>query len=205
MPNDKLVVIRSILLGICMLLSACAAGQTSQSAVGGGQLIDMGTYAVNAPLGETWRVQTDTVSGMVTFKDNGPEGRFSVISVLPGTWRPGTINQTEDEIAKLILGGEERNMTERGATRSYSLSNLSKEVTTIDGKRLYVMSYTITDRSKAVPIEIKYAMYLYLPPNFAQRWIFYGFLIGQAQKIGGTAHETDLTRIGPVINSFHSR
>jgi len=69
-------------------------------------------------------------------------------------------------------------------------------------KKLHVMRYTIADRSLRVPLERKYVMYLYLPPDLPQKRAFYLFLIGDTSKIGGTEYETDLTQIRPVIESF---
>jgi hypothetical protein len=164
----------------------------------------MGIYVVEAPLGDGWKVKTDKVQGRIEFNNRGTEAGFTSIHILPGFLNPGTENQTEDEIANMIFGYEEKDMRERGATRSYYLKELSKEVTTIGGKKLHVMNYTITDRSR-IPMDIKYALFLYLPPNLRQKKVFYGFWIGEPSKIRESVYETDFTKIHSVIGSFESK
>lgn len=165
----------------------------------------MGSYAVRAPLGEEWRVQIDNTTGMVAFKKDGPDARFILISILPGFVKPGTENQSEDTIATMVLAGEVSNMIQRGAAKSYTPKDVSTEVTTIGGKKLYAMSYTIVDRSLAEPLEVQYKMYLYLPPDLKATRVFYGFLIGELHKQGELVYETDLTRIYAVISSFYTK
>lgn len=177
-------------------------GLTEGCAVAGGHVVDMGPYTVQVPFRGEWTVHKDHRLAAVAFRKTGPRGRSTEISAIAGFVYPGKENQTEDAIVTLILGSEERKMRERGATRSYALSDVSRDVTTIGGKKLHVMSYTITDRSTGVPFEMKYSMYLYLPPDLPQKRAFYLFLIGDMHKFGGAVYEIDLTQIHPVIESF---
>jgi hypothetical protein len=178
--------------------------QTKGSPIAGGQFIDMGVYTVEAPLGDGWKVKTDKTQGRLEFNRGNSEAGFTSIHILPGFLYPGTENQTEDEITNMIFGSEEKDIRERGATRSYYLKDLSKEVATIGGKKLHVMNYTITDRSR-IPMDIKYAMYLYLPPDLRQKKVFHGFWIGEPSRIRDTVYETDFTKIDSVISSFQSK
>ena len=205
MKSKRLLWQAAIVSSMSLTLSLGAAGQSSESAVTDGQVVDMGTYEVEAPPGDGWTVKTDNSLGMVLFQKIAPGGKLTAISVISGYLRPGTENQTEDEIATMVLASEEENMRERGASRSYILKDLSRGFTTIDEKKYHVMSYSITDRSGAVPLEFKYAMYLYLPPDIKHEKDFYAFLISDAYKVGASAYEADLTRIRPVISSFHLR
>ena len=204
MKNHKHLIGNFFLLAICLPLFSCAAMQTKGSPIAGGQVVDMGIYEVEAPLGDEWKVKMDKTQGMVVFNKGGTEAGFTFIYILPGFLNPGKENQTEDEIVTMIFGYEEKNMRERGAMRSYTLKDLSKEVTMIGEKKLHVMSYTITDHSR-IPMEIKYAMYLYLPPDLRQKRVFYGFLIGEPYKIRESVYETNLTKIHSVISSFKSK
>ena len=191
-------------LSICLTLFSCAAMQTKGSPIAGGQVVDMGIYKVEAPLGDGWKVKTDKTQGRIEFNKGSKEAGFTSIHILPGFLNPGTENQPEDEIVNMIFGYEEKDIRERGVTRSYYLKDLSKEVTTIGGKKLHVMNYTITDRSR-IPMDIKYAMYLYLPPDLRQKKVFYGFWIGEPSKISESVYETDFTKIDSVISSFQSK
>jgi hypothetical protein len=161
-------------LSICLTLLSCTGMQTKGSPIAGGQVIDMGIYTVEAPLGDGWKVKTDKTQGRIEFNKGGSEAGFTFIYIHAGFLNPGTENQTEDEIANKIFGSEEKDIRERGATRSYYLKDLSKEVTTIGGKKLHVMNYTITDRSR-IPMDIKYAMYLYLPPDLRKKRVSTAF------------------------------
>ena len=63
------------------------------------------------------------------------------------------------------------------------------------------MKYTISDLSR-VPMEIKYAMYLYFPDYNKQPKKYNIFLIGDVLKIKNTEYATDLTVINKVIESY---
>ena len=177
-------------------------GLTDGCAIAGGHVVDMGPYTVRVPLGGPWTVRRDHKLGMVAFEKTGPSGRSTDLSAIAGFVYPGKEQQPEEAMVAMILGSEEKKMRERGTTRSYALHDVVRDVTTIAGKKLHVMRYTIADRSLRVPLERKYEMYLYLPPDLPQKRAFYMFLIGDTSKIGGTAYETDLTQIYPVIESF---
>ena len=180
-------------------------GLTDGCAIAGGQVVDMGVYTVQVPLGGEWTVHKDHTLRMVAFRKTGPEGRSTEISAIPGFVNPGKETQTEGEIAAMILGSEEKNMRDRGATRSYTLGDVLRDVITINGTTLHVRRYTITDRSARVPFEMKYAMYLYLPPDLPQKRAFYLFLIGDTSRIGTSVYKADLTQIQPVIRSFQTK
>ncbi len=177
-------------------------GLTEGCGIAGGQVIDMGPYTVRVPLGGPWTVRRDHKLGMVAFEKTGPSGRSTDLSAIAGFVYPGKENQTEEAMVAMILGSEEKKMRERGTMRSYTLHDVVRDVTIVAGKKLHVMRYTIADRSLRVPLERKYEMYLYLPPDLPQKRAFYMFLIGDTSKIGGTEYETDLTQIYPVIESF---
>ena len=205
MKSDRFLWQAAVVSAISFLFCLGAAGQSSESAVTDGQVVVMAIYEVKAPRGDGWTVKTDNSLGIVLFQKIAPGGKFTAISVISGYLRHGTENQTEYEMATMVLDSEEKNMRERGASRSYTLKDLSRGFTTIDEKKLHVMSYAITDRSGAVPLEIKYAMYLYLPPDIKQEKDFYAFLISDTYKVGASAYEADLTRIDPIISSFYLR
>jgi len=177
-------------------------GLTDGCAIAGGHVVDVGPYTVQVPLEGEWTVRKDHALGMVAFEKTGPHGRNTEVSAIAGFVHPGKEQQPEAAMVTMILGHEEVTMRERGATRSYTLHDVVRDVTTIAGKKLHVMRYTIVDRSARVPFERKYAMYLYLPPDLPQKRAFYLFLIGDTSKIDGTVYETDLTQIRPVIKSF---
>ena len=92
-------------------------------------------------------------------------------------------------------------MRERGSARRYYPKDLLRENTTIGKKKLHVMKYTISDHSR-LPVEIKYAMYLYFPDYTKLPRNYCIFLIGDVFKINDTEFNTDLTVINKVIESY---
>jgi TPR repeat protein len=170
--------------------------------VGEGALIQMETYSVAAPAGDGWKVQKDQIKDMVAFRRDP----LTDISVLPGYLR-GTPDPTDDEdrVAAMIFAAEEKNMTDRGRSRSYAPTDITKDRLVIQGKRVHVMRYSIIqDRGSTSrePLLMKYAMYIYLPPNWNQSGKFYGFLIGAPQKIGEITYDPKLDEIESVIATF---
>jgi hypothetical protein len=203
------VVTKLLVFSAVSLLISCATGQQMTQNTGrnveGGQVVDAGSFTVRAPLEGEWQVKVDRADGSVQFTKRIPLPRHCNVWMHTGLLHPGEEKRTEDDIARSIFDFEEKNMRERGATRSYTPTRLSREVTDIAGKRLYLMSYTMIDRGHAVPMEFKYAMYLYFPPNLKQKRTYYNFIIGEISKIMENTYETDLTIIESVIESFRQK
>lgn len=206
--NAKRLPVTLVMLALWQFLFTFGYAQAAGSTVSGGQIIDTGAYTVVVPSSGEWQLQQDSGRGIVTMKEDPADGWFTVISVMPGTWKPGAGNPNEDELAEHLFKEEERNMTERGASRQYAPRHVfHAPPTVVDGKRLHLMYYTIAQRAhialtKESEIDINYAMYLYMPPEFAQTRVFYVFIIGCVSKIGDTSRAIDLARIMPVIESF---
>jgi TPR repeat protein len=181
-----------------------AMRQGQESAVAEGQPVDLASYTVSAPLGEGWKMRTDQHSA-VEFRRSVAGSGIAVIAVAQQTLNPDVDTRTDDGIITTVQRFEEKNMRERGATRSYILGEVQKKTETVSDKQLYVMRYVITDRSGRYTIEMKYAMYVYLPPDVKQTRRVYLFLVGQPQKIGESEIKNDLTTIYPTISSFHEK
>lgn len=183
-----------------LLLLSCASRGTSVN-VSPGQRIEMAKFSVIAPSGKGWTIRKDEfVEGNISFRREDP---FTIMSVTPGFLRQVCDADNEDTIASMIFAGEERNMTERGATRSYAPSGFAKSLIEIEGKTLHVMSYSI---ASAPPRPVaNYNMYIYFPPDWKQSKVFYGFLIGVDQRKDDTVHDPRFTEIHSIISSFQTR
>ena len=165
----------------------------------------MKTYFVAAPAGNGWKMQRDQTLDIVQFRRDP----LTIVAVSPGYLR-GTPDPTDDEdrIAAMIFEGEEKNVTDRGRSRSYAPSGITKELLLVGGKRVHVMRYSITQEGGSAsrePLVMKYAMYIYLPANWNQSAIFYVFVIGAPQKIGEITYDPKLGEIDPVIASFQPK
>ena len=203
MHYDAAYLKRVLLLLTGFLLVSCAS--TNVRPISAGDLVTMkGRYSVKTPNGNNWRVETDEVRGELRFDRNLDGGKSTFIVIHPVQAEPSSISQTEDQAAISIFAREERIMRERGSTRSYFLKDLSRGTTTIGRKRLHVMKYTISDHNR-VPMEIKYAMYLYFPNYTKQTRTHYIFLVGDVFKINNIPYATDLTVVDTVIDSFETK
>lgn len=164
---------------------------------------------MRAPEGSDWRMKTNGVitneaGEIISFKRSQDGEKYTFISIGLGYNESRSISKTEDQAAALFFNTEESEMRKRGSTRSYWLKGISREKTIIGKKKLHVMKYTITDHSH-VPMEIKYAMYLFFPNYSKQPKSYYIFLVGDVSKINNTPYATDLTVVDTVIDSFETK
>jgi hypothetical protein len=160
---------------------------------------------VDAPLGDGWKVQTDPKNGVVVFTRTSQGTPPVTIGVQQRAVGLEADARSEDQVIAAIQRSEEANLKERGVAKSYALGEVRKETANAGGKKLYLMSYVITDSSLRVPVEVKYVTYAYLSPNWKQTKRVYLFVLGQPQKIGESTLATDPTQFDAVISSFREK
>ncbi len=187
------------------VLGDTSVGTVEGSPVVGGQSVDVGPYVVTAPLGDAWKMRVDQENEIVSFVKNIPGGGFAAIAVGRRPLNPGMENKTADEVVDAIQRFEEANLKARGAARSYKPEDVRRETVMAGDKRVHVMSYVVTDLSRAVLVETKEAMYIYLPPNFAKARQAYFFSYAQTQRVGDAVFETDLTAMQPLVSSLQAK
>jgi len=129
-------------------------------------------------------------------------------------------HMSEEEIANDYRNQEEKKMIEAGVKLDsttfylyqfdgeYKLEDLRKDVTSINGKKLYTMTYKATagtffgiPLSKGPSRTVETALYLYFPPNIKEKHNFYCFLISETY-LPPSLLKIDLTQIYHVIRSF---
>jgi len=170
-----------------------------------GQIIDMGAYSVKAPLGEGWQADIKKEKRTINFikakkRALGILGGGTGIKVFPNIISPGKWHLSEAEVADDYRNQEEQDMIEKSVkTGAFKLEDVEKGITTIDGRKLYFMSY------KTIPVQKYIAqeaiLYLYFPPDFKKTRAVFGFIISEfLEKFSPT--KPDLTQIQPVINSL---
>jgi hypothetical protein len=192
-----------LLLVIGLLYVSSPAAQVSAGAVRGGETIKMGTYIVTAPTGDGWRIQKDPIRDALLFQRDDPP---TTIGVAPQSPPESSQIVDEDHVVEMVFAFEERNMRDRGLSRSYAPSGFTREVLVVSGKKVHVMRYSVAQlglQSPLNPLVMKYVMYLYLPENWkeAKRW--YEFVIGAPQQMGGKSSAPTLTEIDSIIAAFH--
>jgi hypothetical protein len=165
------------------------------------QTIDMDTYIVSAPPGKGWKVESDTAEGAVRFSKEKPLTLVQVSYnwVVKEEW----LQRGEEEIANEYRDEEVVYMTQVGVLQgSYELEDVKRDTTTVDGKKLYTLSYTTMGGKWFGKDKVQKAtLYLYFPPDFAEEHIFYLFLISVTGK-RDSHKEADFAPIYHVINSF---
>lgn len=203
-----------LLVMIASLLASCAGIDETHSSEGKsvspGELVNLsGGGSVRAPEGSGWKIVKPKIAGeQISFeKYDHDESRFKTdISIFLDYATSNLSNQTEDQVAEWIFDNEERIMREQGSVKSYFLKEISRENTIIGNKKIHVMKYTISDYRR-VPLEIKYAYYLYFPNYEKYPKRYYSFSIADIFKetISGITveFETDLNVINKVIESLH--
>lgn len=175
------------------------------SPVAAEQLIDMGSYSLRAPLGEGWRQLADRTLGVAVFMRGPADGDAGWVVVTQNALRPEVDLGSEAGAAARIQQYEEASLWARGATRSYAPGRISREVETFGEKRLYVMRYAITDRSRGFPIEVMYATCVYLPPNAKETRRVYLFIVGKVRNAAASADANVLPELYPVIGSLREK
>ncbi len=183
-----------------LFYSSCATTSQMQP-VSKGQIIDMGIYTVKAPLGDGWKVEIAKERMRVTFMNKpgsflGGRLPIIVIDVAQNRVMQKNWNLTEEETANDYRNGEEADMMMRGVLPgNYELHDVEKNTMTFEGKKLYTMSYkTMGGKWFDPDKEQKATLFLYFPPDFGEKRIFYTFLISEV-KAKGTIRETDSTLI----------
>jgi hypothetical protein len=110
---------------------------------------------------------------------------------------------SEEEVANDYRGGEVMNMEVMGVNPGkYELHDVKNDVTTMNGKKLYSLSYRKMGGAWFGANKVEEAvLYLYFPSDFKEKHLFYLFLISEFHELD-PAKKADLTPIDPVITSF---
>ncbi len=198
-----------------LLLFSCATTQQAQG-VKEGETINMNSYTVAVPPGGNWEIQIAKEQGMVTFLKlkkwlfTGRVLGSTTIKVFRNEIAPQGWHLSEEEVANDFRNNEEKIMREEGVKKGlYELEDVTKSIESEGDKKLYAMSYKIKrdlpggvwEHGAAAHRAQEAVLYLYFPPDFKVRHIFYGFLISEDYERGSFA-KVDLAQIDPVINSF---
>ncbi len=96
---------------------------------------------MTAPVGNGWKMQKDPVRGLLLFQRDQP---LTVLSVVPYSVPEADGLIDKDKVVAMILDFEEKNMRDRGVSRSYTPSGFTRDLLVIAGKTVHVMRYSVT-------------------------------------------------------------
>jgi hypothetical protein len=179
-----------MLLTFSFLFSCATAPETQQEMKI--PIVDAGYFTVEPPYG-VWDCRVDKQSGIIEFNKSkhsalgGPAIGSTLIRVFRNGVKQEGWHMNEGEVADDFRNQEENTMRLEGTTRiKYELKDVKKDVTTIDGKKLYFMSYKTSTPFKILGggTKINAVLYLYFPPEFKENHIFYGFLFSESHNTG---------------------
>jgi hypothetical protein len=176
-------------------------------------VVDVDTYTVQGPVGAGWRVQVDKRAKDVVFTrlktlPNGQEVSKSIIHVFETSVPQATWDLGEEQLASEVLKAGEQGLKRNAATMpGFSLESVEKTTVSINGKKLYVMSYKQKrEPSQYFPVRVAHSgegrFYLYCPPEKVtsqHRFILFNFLEGYET---GSPVPLDLEQANSVINSL---
>ncbi len=168
------------------------------------------TFTVPAPEGDGWGVERDAARDRVYFRrkttvtlglvDNVVQASSTVVVFKVPFGEEGAA-MSEEALANGYLEGEHQDMLERGvATKTYRLGDVKKGVETVGGRKLYTMRYTTEQQAHTSEA----ALLLYVPPDYAARRAFYGFLVQESWETA-TRKSPGLHHLEPMIAGFSIR
>ena len=167
-------------------------------------------YSVGLPTGEKWKVEIDKRTQSISFvrhsKAHLGGGAFPLtyIRVTPNWVVEAWGRQfSEEEIANNYREKEIADMQMLGVKPGlYEVYDIKKDITILDGKKLYTLSNTQKGGEWYGTDKIgEQILYIYFPPNFKETYKFYLFIMSEIQKIDERV-AVDLTPIFTVIKSL---
>jgi uncharacterized protein len=177
-----------------------------ESTIRGGEVVDARFYTVAVPQGDGWKARVDRAYGAVTLQAGEPVGAgLSTIAINSVVFWPATGIEREEDIVAAIQCVNEATFREQGVAKSYTVDNVQKRVVSVGDKKLYQMSYVVADHRLILPVEAKYAFYVYLPPERKDRRQVYEFIFGLGKLIGGAADPGDSPVVQTLFGSFREK
>jgi hypothetical protein len=170
-------------------------------------VVDLGDFAVTAPPGDGWVVEVTAQGKAVTFTREktwwtGKVLGATFITVAQCLEHPDVPSLDEESAANRLRDEEEQGMVERGVKAgTYRLSDVRREVVTLDGRRYYLLRFKQTIFKPGMDWAAESVFYLHFPADFGERRVFYLFDISDSKESGSFA-TIDTSQIHPVLRSF---
>jgi hypothetical protein len=176
----------------------------------------MTTYRIIIPDEKSWKdweASTKSEYDTLVLKKlriwplNGEVQGATTMMVARDTIAPQGWNLAETEQADKIRAIEEKIMREKGpAEGKYEIQELMKGDITRNGKKLYSMTWTASQRREGLGVGkhtvfTKGAMYLYFPEGYKDTHAFYRFVITDS-VIPPTFFNGNVEQVYPIIDGF---
>jgi hypothetical protein len=206
---------RLLLVSLCFISCSCATARLANQ----GNIkapIEMNAYRINITDEKSWKdweASTKSENDTLVLKKlkiwplNGEVQGITTMSVIRDSIAPQGWNLTETEHADNVRTIEEKIMREKGPVEGkYDIQELTKSDLLRNGKKLYVMTWTASQRSEGLAdykrkFFGKGAMYLYFPEGYKDTHRFYRFVIVDS-IIPPTIMSVNLEQIYPIIDGF---
>jgi hypothetical protein len=173
-------------------------------------VVDLGDFAVTAPPGDGWVVEVAAQGKVVTFTREkiwwtGKVLGATIITVAQNWETPDAPLLDEEAAANRFRDHEEQGMVERGVKAGqYRVSDVRREVVTLDGRRYYLLRYKTTIPREGLDWVAESVLYVHYPADFGERRVFYLFHIMDSKENYSFA-TIDTDRIQPVLRSFQPK
>ena len=204
-----------LLVSLCLLSCSCATARLPNQ----GNIkapIEMKTYRINITDENSWKAweattkpENDTVvlKKLKIWPLNGEVQGATTMIVIGDSIAAQGWNLAETEHAENVRAIEEKIMREKGPVGgNYEILELTKGDLMRNGKKLYSMTWTSSQRVKGLgtgkhTIYSKGAMYLYFPEGFKDTHRFYRFIITDSIT-PPTFLAVNVEQIYPLIDAF---
>jgi len=204
-----------VLASLCLTFSSCATARlTNQGNIKAP--IEMKTYRISITDENSWKAweastqpENDTLilKKLRIWPLNGEVQGFTTVTFMRDSIAPQGWDLIETEHADNIRVIEEKIMREKGPGEGkYEILELTKGDLTRNGKKLYSMTWTASQRREGLgagkhTVYMKGAMYLYFPEGYKDTHTFYRFLIIDS-IIPPTFLAVNVEQIYPLIDAF---
>lgn len=155
--------------------------------------VDMGSYVVNYPAGDKWKMNIERATSKVFFTRDKSSTSSDIFGVLTGAGSDGytyitvhenkividTSNIRETEASKDFMENEVKLMRKDVKKELYKIRNIIYTDTVVNGKKFYCMDYEINEfkNSSGHYFYADCKLALYFPSDFTESRRFYVFLI----------------------------
>lgn len=192
----------AVLVSVLVLIFACAPTKPTLKSPGS-KSIELATYYVQAPPGDGWKTKRYKKRDIIKFSNkSGPKAEIMVYRMIPPL---NLLDQSAQEIADDYRRYEEDIMVKRGVNLGqYELEYVRKENVVIGEKKFYYMEFRQLMNKNLLGFRsiVDGVLYLYFPPSFDQKPIFYGFIFKDFYVHGMDRIKLTDLQIKAVLKSF---
>src|SRR5574341_5225 len=188
----------AVLTTLLVLRAAAPFAQQERQA----QRVETESYVIDVPSGGSWKVKVDGKTAAIRLESRKP---VAVIDVSPRAVDEEQSQLAEQQIAKDYRDQEVAMMMVQGALQSlYVPQDWVQDTAAVDGRKVYTLSYRTVGEGFGKP-NGQAMLYLYFPPDFREKRIFYRFLMHVIVSNQEARNTVDFAPVRQVVASFRLR